>query len=95
MVQASKGIHCMGDIKGGTERRELTPCIIYADMSCHHSPHHTQERERERGNLGFESVETGKKGWTDRGASEGLELAKELSTQLTKHCTQVHISKHD
>ena len=66
----------MGDIKGRTERRELTPCIIYADMSCHHSPHHKKGgREGERGgNLGFESVETGKKGWTE--ASEGLELAR-------------------
>ena len=66
----------MGDIKGGTERRELTPCIIYADMSCHHSTHHNPQERRERGNLGFESVETGKKGRTTDKASEGLELAR-------------------
>ena len=47
------------------------------------SPLHTHTTRKERGNLGFESVETGKKGRTDK-ASEGLELARsqELATQL-------------
>ena len=74
--------HCMGDIKGRTERRELTPCIIYADMSCHHSPAHHKKGGRERGNLGFESVETGKKGRT---GGERRPRASQYSVDETLH----------